>query len=103
MPETPETSSTGNFLPSPAIGLPAPRRVPPPTISNGLRLSRAARTKSRISFSLETLVMGRWGPSEARQMRMRQLGAMDMHMALLDTGRQSGKHLAGIEQPAAIE
>ena len=36
-------------------------------------------------------------------MRMGQLGAMDMDMALLDTGRQSGKHLAGIEQPAAVK
>src|SRR5271154_5262476 len=101
MPETPETSSTGSFLTSPAIGFPAPRRVPPPIISNEVRLSRAARTKSRISSSLETLVIGR--SSEARQVRMRQLGAVHMHMALLDAGRQSGKPLAGVEQAAAIK
>ncbi len=36
-------------------------------------------------------------------MGMRQLGAMDMDMALLDAGRQSGKHLAGIEQALDIK
>ena len=36
-------------------------------------------------------------------MGMRQLGAMDMDMALLDAGRQGGKHLAGIEQALRVE
>ena len=36
-------------------------------------------------------------------MGMRQLRAMHMHMALLDAGRQGGKHLAGIEQALRIE
>src|SRR5262249_35599912 len=53
MPDRSLTSATGR---SP-IGLPTLRLVPPPTISNGRACSRADRTYSTISASLESLVI----------------------------------------------
>src|ERR1700734_1633400 len=96
MPDSAETSSVFSIF----VARPKARFVPRPTISNAARVSRAAITASRSSFSFATR---KSDISEARKIGIRHAPACHMHVALLDTGRQGRKHLAGIEQVRAVE
>src|SRR5258707_8253176 len=96
MPETAETSSTCGVC----SGRPRPRLLAPATISSGSSCATAAATISTSSCSSA----GRKRViSKPRQIRERDLAAMDVDAPELGAAMELREDLAGIQQPVRIE